>query len=72
MKYCTAKNAKDAKLRLQCLCELCALCGETVNGNLQSAFICVHLRLISAEIQPPSLLTLSRRIYLNSPVLWVE
>ena len=40
MKYCTAKNAMDAKLRLQCLCELCALCGETVSGNLQSACIC--------------------------------
>jgi len=54
MKCCTTKNAQDAKLRLQCLCEHCALCGETVDGNLQSAFICIHLRLISAEIQPYS------------------
>jgi len=58
MKYCTAK---DEKLRLQCLCELCALCGETVNGNLQFAFICVHLRLIFAKIQPYSFIhSLSR------------
>ena len=34
MKYHSTKNAK---LRLQCLCELCALCGETVRVNLQSA-----------------------------------
>jgi hypothetical protein len=34
MKYYIIKNAK---LRLQCLCELCALCGETVRVNLQSA-----------------------------------
>ncbi len=31
------KDAKNAKLRLQCLC---ALCGETVSGNLQPACIC--------------------------------
>jgi len=37
MKYCTAK---DAKLRLQSLCELC---DETVNGNLQSACFCGFL-----------------------------
>ena len=35
---------KERKLRLQCLCELC---GETVNGSLQSAFISTHLRLIN-------------------------
>ena len=34
MKYYITKNTK---LRLQCLCELCALCGETVRLNLQSA-----------------------------------
>ena len=41
MKYCTAKHAKDAKLRFQRLCALCALCGETLNGTLQSACLCV-------------------------------
>ena len=66
MKYCTAK---DAKLRLQCLCELCALCGETVNSNLQSAFICIHLRLISAEIQPNSFLLSPASRHFNSPAL---
>jgi hypothetical protein len=42
MKYCTTK---DAKLRLQCLCELCALCGETLNGSRQSA---VNIELLSS------------------------
>ena len=66
MKYCTAK---DAKLRLQRLCELCALCGETVNSNLQSAFICIHLRLISAEIQPNSFLLSPASRHFHSPAL---
>jgi hypothetical protein len=34
MKYCTAKNAKDAKLKQHCLCDLCALCGEIKENKL--------------------------------------
>ena len=66
MKYCTTKYAK---LRLQYLCELCALCGETVNGSLQSTFICFHLRLISAEIQPYSFFPSPAYRYFHSTAL---
>jgi len=40
-----------------------------VNGNLQSAFICVHLRLISAEIQPNSFLHSPAARHFHSPAL---
>jgi len=43
MKYCTAKDTTDAKLRLQYLCDFCALYGETLNGSRPSV---VHIKMM--------------------------